>query len=84
MSHYAKLSIQAQQKFEAELLAAVKDHFGADGVEFHEQKTDLLSWNRTKSGLKANIIVRRPMQERKAGHALAVNDLGYEIGRAHV
>jgi hypothetical protein len=79
MSHYVKMSIQAQQRYEAELVAALKKHFGENHVESHgEKKADLLSWNGSKSGLKANIIIRRKAQEAKAGHALAVNDLGYE------
>jgi Protein of unknown function (DUF1257) len=79
MSHYARLSIQAQQKFEAELVASLQEHFGTNGVEVHEQKADLLTYMKEKSGLKANIIVRQATQGKKfGGRMLAVNDLGYE------
>jgi hypothetical protein len=79
MSHYTKMSIQAQQKYEAELLAALKGHFGDTNVEHHtDKKAELRMWNGGHSGLKANLVVRRKGQEAKVGHALAVNDLGYE------
>lgn len=78
MSHYTKLSIQAQQKFESELLASLKKHFGETKVEMHEKKASLKTYAGADSGLKANIIVRKQAQGEKLGRYMAVNDLGYE------
>ena len=79
MSHYVKLSIQAQQRFEAELVAALVQHFGEGKVESHgDKKVDLLNYAGQKSNLKANIVVRKAAQGEKLGRYVASNDLGYE------
>jgi hypothetical protein len=79
MSHYVKLSIQAQQRFEAELVAALVQHFGEGKVESHgDKKVDLLNYSGQKSGLKGNIVVRKATQGEKLGRYVLVNDLGYE------
>jgi hypothetical protein len=79
MSHYTKASIQAQQKYEAELLTALCDHFGKEGVESHGGTlVPLKMWNGGDSGLKANIVIRQPTLGRKLGHKVLANDLGYE------
>jgi hypothetical protein len=77
MSHYTKLNIQAQQKFEFELFAALKEHFGDAGVESHDKAASLKSWTGADSGLQANLIVRKSAQSKKAGHEVLSNDLGY-------
>ena len=79
MSHYVKLNIQAQQKFEAELVAALVQHFGEGKVESHgDKKVDLLNYAGQKSNLKGNIVVRKAAQGEKLGRYVASNDLGYE------
>lgn len=78
MSHYTKMSISAQQEYEAELVAALKKHFGED-VETHgDTKVPLMTWDRRDSGLKANIVVRKKTLAQKKGYEVLSNDLGYE------
>lgn len=79
MSHYTKLGIRAQQKYEAELVQALKQHFGADGVEVSgDSKIPLKMWNGSDARLKANLVIRKETLGRKLGHYVAANDLGYE------
>ena len=83
MSHYVRLNIQAQQRFEAELVAALVQHFGEGKVESHgDKKVDLLSYTGQKSGLKGNIVVSKAAQGEKLGRYVLVNDLGYERNKA--
>lgn len=79
MSHYTQLSIKAQQKYETELVAALKQHFGENGVEYSAaSKIPLKHWDGRTSKLKAEIVVRKNTLGRKAGHEVLCNDLGYE------
>lgn len=78
MSHYTKASIVAQQKYEAQLLTALNEYFGQAGVETHDSKAVLRTWNGEDSGLKANIIIRKKNLGRKLGREVLANDLGYE------
>lgn len=79
MSHYMQLIIQAQQKFEAELVAALKQHFGESEVEYSaSSKIPLKHWDGRPSKLKAEIVVRKDSLGKKAGRAVLCNDLGYE------
>lgn len=77
MSHYAKLNIQAQQRYEAELVAALKEHFGAAGVEAHDTAKNLKDWQGHDTKLKAEIIIRKATLSEKLGRQVLANDLGY-------
>jgi hypothetical protein len=83
MSHTTEMKTDYLVKNEKELIDALKHHFGDDGVEVHDTPVDLLMFNgqRHVAGYgqagKANIIVRKAMQERALGHGAAVNDLGF-------
>lgn len=79
MSHYTKMTIAAQQAYEAELVQALKKHFGEKGVEVGgDTKIELKSWDGRNAKLKANIVVRKDTQGKKLGRYVATNDLGYE------
>lgn len=82
MSHYAKMSIQAQQKFESHLVDALAEHFGEGTVEVHEDKKYLNDWHGRKTTTKANLIVRKDTLTKKLGYAALGNDLGYERNSA--
>lgn len=82
MSHYTKMSISAQQEYEGELIAALKQHFGEKEVEVHDKKASLQMWEGSPSGLNANLIVRRKNLSKKLGHDVLSNDLGYERDNA--
>lgn len=77
MSHFAKMSISAKTKFEKEMIAALVEYFGEKWVEVHQDAQEINMWNGTKSGNKANIIVRRKGQEAKLGNKNCLtNDFG--------
>jgi hypothetical protein len=78
MSHYARLNIQAQQKYEAELVAALGEHFGAAGVEVHDTAKGLKDWQGQSTKEKAEIIIRKDTLSQKLGRTVLANDLGYK------
>jgi hypothetical protein len=79
MSHYTQASIAAQQKYESELITALCDHFGREGVEVHgDKKVELKTWQGSNSGRKANLVIRQNTLGKKLGHKVLANDAGYE------
>jgi len=79
MSHYTKMSIAAQQKYEAELISALKNHFGEKAVEScGDKKQKLKDWQGQDTSMKANIIIRKKDLGKKIGRSVLANDLGYE------
>jgi hypothetical protein len=78
MSHYARLNIQAQQKYEAELIAALQEHFGETGVEAHDTAKGLKDWQGNATKERAEIIVRKDTLSKKLGRQVLANDLGYK------
>lgn len=76
------MTIQAQQKFEAELIEALEQHFGEGSVQVHEKPIALKDWMGHPTANKAHLVVPKNVQEKKAGHALAVTELGYERNKS--
>lgn len=91
MSHVTEMSVNVNPKHIDEFINALKDHFGAEGVEVNlDSPIKMLRWNgeslHKASGSygvapECHIVVRRSTQEKKAGHSLAVNDLGYRVNK---
>lgn len=88
MSHVTEMSVDVDPKKINEFVDALKEYFGEDGVEVSlDDPIQLKSWqggnldSRSAWGAapKCHIVVRKATQERKVGHDLAVNDLGYHI-----
>ena len=85
MSHYTKMTVEAKQANEQDLIGALKTHFG-DGVEVYDQAKPLKLWNggsaKQDSGYgtaeDCHIIVRRQTVEKKRGGHCATNDLGWK------
>lgn len=85
MSHFTEIKVNFDQKYEADLIAALEEHFGEGNVEVHEDGDDLKTYygevNRANSGLgrteKCHLIVRKATQEKAAGRSIATNDAGY-------
>lgn len=85
MSHFTEIRVNFDQKYEPQLIAALEEHFGKGNIEVHEEGEDLKTYygevNRTNSGLgrteKCHLIIRKAIQEKKAGHNIATNDAGY-------
>lgn len=86
MSHQANIEVDdVKVSEEAHLIAGLKAVFGEEGVEVHDQPTDLRLYNgqvargKTSWGefTPCNIIVRRATMEKKLGRIAASNDLGY-------
>lgn len=78
MSHFVKMTVQAQQKHEAELVEALVEHFGADAVTVHEEAVRLKTWDGGLSTNKGNIVVPREAQLKKANRHVLTADVGYE------
>lgn len=85
MSHYASIEIKALVNNETQLVEALKEYFGEDGVEVHNEPAALAMWDGTDATTnknsfgnapKCHIIVRRATQA-KAGGGSLVNDLGF-------
>jgi hypothetical protein len=78
MSHSVEIKVEAKVENEEELIEALTEHFGVGNVELHNTPQMLMTYSGVPSGTKANIIVRRAAQEKKArGGYLLVNDLGF-------
>lgn len=77
MSHYTRLNIQAQQKYEAELIAALEQHFGEGKVESHEKPVALKDWQGSSTAEKAEIVIRKKTLSEKMHRDVLANDLGY-------
>lgn len=89
MSHYAELKVQFFTKNESELVSALKEVYGEEGVEIHAEPTDLHLWNGARAtGLtqysgnvqdvpKCHLIVRRKSLEKALGTSTLTNDLGF-------
>jgi hypothetical protein len=77
VSHYTKLNIQAQQKYEAELISALEQLVGEGKVETSERPITLKDWQGQSTSLKAEIVVRKKTLGELAGRDVLANDLGY-------
>lgn len=86
MSHYTEIKVDFDQKYEKELIEALREQFGEDGVEVHKEPVGLKLYNGTSAlgntGLgktnKCHLIIRQDAQSKKAGHRVLSNDAGYE------
>ena len=77
MSHFAALKVNALVKNELDLIAALKEHFGEDAVEVHDEAKKLHGYDE-RAGKKAHIIVRKDAVGKLSARKFAYNDLGYE------
>jgi hypothetical protein len=73
MSHSTKYKINITDQ-ECAVKALQRMGFTAQQIESHEEAQDLLSYSRSKMGIKANVIIRK---QNLRGN---VNDFGIRIG----
>lgn len=73
MSHSTKYKINITDQ-ECAVKALQRMGFTAEQIESHEEAQDLLSYSRSKMGIKANVIIRK---QNLRGN---VNDFGIRIG----
>lgn len=74
MSHFTKLGVNFKQQNEQDLIKALQERFGEEGVEVSETGAELHGYGGTiQQGIKANIIVRAKALN-KGGRA----DMGFE------
>lgn len=84
MSHFTKIKTSYLQQHEAHLIKALEKHFGEGNIEVHPDGAELRAYTgelATKAGLgktkDCHLIIRKKIQEKKAGGYLAVNDAGF-------
>lgn len=85
MSHYTTMKVNFKESNEKDLIAALKEHFGEDGVEIHDTPEEMKIWDGTSAlaknhyGMapKCHIIIRKDTLCKKLGSRVLTNDLGY-------
>jgi hypothetical protein len=83
MSHTTEMTTSYTTKNEEELIESLREHFGAENVEVHEDLSQLYLFSNTTADSyygeagKAHIVVRQEAQRQALGKVVATNDLGF-------
>ncbi len=71
MSHFTEIKTNFLQKHEKELIQALKEHLGENGVEVHEDPVELLTYYGAKASearelgrtKKCHLVIRKKAQQ---------------------